>query len=93
VTHVRIEVDDIGMANAAEVAALGRAAIERGDVEFDLSGVARCDSSAVAVLLEWQRAARARGLTLNVTGLPAGLVSLAGVYGVGELLPVATSGP
>lgn len=92
-THVRIEVDDIGMANAAEVAALGRAAIERGDVEFDLSGVARCDSSAVAVLLEWQRVARERGLTLNVTGLPAGLVSLAGVYGVGELLPVATPRP
>jgi phospholipid transport system transporter-binding protein len=93
VTRGRIEVDDIGMANAAEVAASGRAAIERGDVEFDLSGVARCDSSAVAVLLEWQRVARERGLTLNVTGLPAGLVSLAGVYGVGELLPVATSRP
>ncbi len=79
------------MANAAEVAALGRAAIERGDVEFDLSGVARCDSSAVAVLLEWQRVARARGLMLTVTGLPAGLVSLAGVYGVGDLLPVAAA--
>jgi phospholipid transport system transporter-binding protein len=92
VTRVRIEADDIGMANAAEVAALGRAAIERGEVDFDLSGVTRCDSSAVAVLLEWQRVARERGLTLNVTGLPAGLVSLAGVYGVGELLPVATSG-
>ena len=58
---MRIEVDDIGMANAAEVATLGRAAIERGDAEFDLSGVVRCDSSAVAVLLEWQRVARARG--------------------------------
>jgi phospholipid transport system transporter-binding protein len=88
---VRIEVDDIGMANAAEVAALGRAAIGRGDVEFDLSGVARCDSSAVAVLLEWQRVARERGLALKVSGLPAAVVSLAGVYGVGDLLPVATA--
>ena len=79
---MRIDSGDIGMANAAEVAALGRAAIERGDVEFDLSGVARCDSSAVAVLLEWQRVARARGLTLKVSGAPAGLVSLAAVYGV-----------
>ena len=87
---MRIQVDDIGMDNAAEVAALGRAAIEGGDVEFDLTGVARCDSSAVAVLLEWQRLARERGLTLKVTGLPAGLVSLAAVYGVGELLPVAS---
>jgi phospholipid transport system transporter-binding protein len=90
---VRIEVDDIGMANAAEVAALGRAAIDRGDVDFDLSGVARCDSSAVAVLLEWQRVARERGLVLTVSGLPAGLTSLAGVYGVGDLLPEAAPRP
>ena len=90
---MRIEVDDIGMANAAEVAALGRAAIDRGDVDFDLSGVARCDSSAVAVLLEWQRAARERGLVLTVSGLPAGLTSLAGVYGVGDLLPEAAPRP
>jgi phospholipid transport system transporter-binding protein len=88
---VRLDVDDIGMANAAEVAALGRAAIERGDTEFDLSGVARCDSSAVAVLLEWQRAARARGAELKVSSLPAGLVSLAKVYGVADLLPAAAS--
>ncbi len=88
---MRIEVDDIGMANAAEVATLGRAAIERGDAEFDLSGVVRCDSSAVAVLLEWQRMARARGLTLQVKGPPAGLVSLAGVYGVGDLLPAVSA--
>ena len=90
---MRIEVDDIGMANAAEVAALGRAAIDRGDVDFDLSGVARCDSSAVAVLLEWQRVARERGLVLTVSGLPAGLTSLAGVYGVGDLLPEAAPRP
>lgn len=86
---MRLEVDHIGMANAAEVAVLGRAAIERGDTEFDLSRVSRCDSSAVAVLLEWQRAARARGVELKVTGPPPGLVSLAAVYGVADLLPAA----
>jgi phospholipid transport system transporter-binding protein len=84
---MRIETDDIGMANAARVAEQGRAAIERGDARFDLSGVMRCDSSAVAVLLEWQRAAVARGLMLEVSAPPAGLVSLATVYGVDGLLP------
>lgn len=84
---MRIETSDIGMANAAEVAAQGRAAIERGDARFDLSGVRRCDSSAVAVLLEWERAAVARGLKLEVVAPPAGLVSLATVYGVDGLLP------
>lgn len=84
---MKIEATDIGMANAAEIAALGLAAIERGDGRFDLSAVARCDSSAVAVLLEWQRAARVRGLTLEVNGVPPAIASLAEVYGVGSLLP------
>jgi phospholipid transport system transporter-binding protein len=84
---MRIEADEIGMANAAQVAEQGRAAIEGGDARFDLSGVVRCDSSAVAVLLEWERVAVARGLTLEVVAPPAGLVSLAFVYGVDGLLP------
>jgi phospholipid transport system transporter-binding protein len=89
---VRIETGDLGMANAADVVATGLAAIERGDAEFDLSGVERCDSSAVAVLLEWQRAARSKGLALTVTGAPPGLVSLATVYGVEGLLPAVAEG-
>jgi phospholipid transport system transporter-binding protein len=90
---MRIEAVEIGMANAAQVVETGRAAIERGDAEFDLSGVSRCDSSAVAVLLEWRRAAGARGLALRVSGSPAGLVSLATVYGVESLLPAFAPGP
>jgi len=84
---MRIDADDIGMANAAQVADSGRAAIERGDAEFDLTGVRRCDSSAVAVLLEWQRVAAVHGRVLKVVGAPAGVVSLATVYGVEALLP------
>jgi phospholipid transport system transporter-binding protein len=90
---MRIEAEDIGMANAAEIAALGRAAIERGDARFDLSGVARCDSSAVAVLLDWQRAAAARGRPLQIESPPPGLVSLATVYGVETLMPNLTRRP
>jgi phospholipid transport system transporter-binding protein len=89
---VRIDTADIGMSNAAVVAELGRAAIERGDVEFDLAAVQRCDSSLVAILLEWQRAASAQGLVLKVTGAPAGVLSLASVYGVEPLLPAVTAG-
>jgi ABC-type transporter Mla MlaB component len=37
-------------------------------------------------LLEWQRAANARGFRLSYTGLPQNLRSLAGVYGILELL-------
>ena len=84
---MRIEAREIAMSDAAELAAAGRAAIAEGDAEFDLSAVARCDSSAVAVLLDWQREAAARGVELQVTGVPAAVTSLAEVYGVSALLP------
>ena len=84
---MRIDAPEIAMANAAGLASRGRAAIAQGDSEFDLSAVTRCDSSAVAVLLEWQREAATRGLKLRVTGTPPGLASLATVYGVEALLP------
>jgi phospholipid transport system transporter-binding protein len=74
------------MANAAEIAANGVDAIRAGDAAFDLSQVRTCDSSAVAVLLAWQREAAAVGVPLQLSGLPPALVSLAGVYGVAPLL-------
>lgn len=85
---MRVEAADIGMDNAAQIAAAGLAAIEAGDLDIDLSAVSRCDSSAVAVLLAWQRLAATRAVALRVRGGPAALASLASVYGVGDLLGV-----
>jgi phospholipid transport system transporter-binding protein len=59
------------------------------EVRFDLSSVREADSSALAVLFALRRAAAARGRTLTVTNPPPGLLSLAGLYGVAELLPLA----
>jgi phospholipid transport system transporter-binding protein len=83
---MRIEAADIGMQNAAEVSAAGIESIRSGDGAFDLSAVRGCDSSAVAVILSWRREAQARGVPLQFSGLPPGLVSLADVYGVAPLL-------
>ena len=55
-------------------------------VVVDASGLARFDSSALAVLLECQRLARAWGREFQVRRPPAKLVSLAGLYGVEPLL-------
>ncbi|UAW64378.1 STAS domain-containing protein [Mycoavidus sp. HKI] len=55
-------------------------------VRIDCTSVARFDSSALAVLLAWFRAAQVRGKTLEVLNLPAKLKSLARAYGVDELL-------
>jgi phospholipid transport system transporter-binding protein len=59
------------------------------DVLLDLSSVREVDSSAVAVLFGLQRSALARGMVLRVTNPPASLLSLAGLYGVAESLPLA----
>ena len=63
--------------------------------EVDASALVRFDSSALAVLLECRRAALARGLTLALDRLPAGLHSMAQLYGVLPLLvaPTATNEP
>jgi len=74
------------VANAAAVVAAGEAAIRGGDALIDFTGVVRCDSSAVACLLAWQRTARAAGVPLQVLALPQDLASLANLYGVRELI-------
>lgn len=64
----------------------GLDAIRSGTADIDLSRLERFDSAAVAALLVWQRAAQSAGLSLRIGGVPAGLRSLANLYGVAELL-------
>jgi phospholipid transport system transporter-binding protein len=54
----------------------------QGDVWLEASGLQRFDSSALAVLLACQRAARGKGCTLRVRGLPQRARQLAQVYGI-----------
>lgn len=82
--------------SAGMTLARARALLEEGatiaaarDAVFDLSGVTEADSSGVAVLLGWQRAARAGGRSLRVVNAPASLRSLAALYGVDAFLPLA----
>ncbi|WP_265922725.1 STAS domain-containing protein [Cupriavidus nantongensis] len=75
--------------NAAAVLRDGLARVAQGDVEVDCTGLAQVDSSAVAVLLAWHRAAAARGQALVLRGVPAQLAQLASLYGVDGLLGLA----
>jgi phospholipid transport system transporter-binding protein len=74
------------LANARVVLGEGLRAIAAGQTEIDLSRLGTVDSSAVATLLAWKRAAAARNAPLALTNAPASLQSLAGLYGVTELL-------
>lgn len=64
----------------------GLESIAGGFAEIDLSRLVGFDSAAMAALLAWHRAARAAGLKLHIAGAPAGVQSLANLYGVAELL-------
>lgn len=74
---------------AAALLVSGVTALEKGEPRFDLSSVADIDSSGLAVLFGWLRAARARGLALSIVNPPRNLISLAEMYGVSELLPLS----
>jgi phospholipid transport system transporter-binding protein len=72
---------------------LAQAAAEaKGDAAMltvDGSALKQFDSSALAVLLECQRMARAKGRAFAVQSLPERLVDLARLYGVDGLLQSA----
>jgi phospholipid transport system transporter-binding protein len=70
--------------NASAVAAAGLSAIAAGQSEFDLSAMTKIDSSAVAVLIAWQRQAIERGMQLQFSGYSANLLSLLTLYGLNE---------
>lgn len=75
-------------ATAAELFALGKELIAKGsgEVVFDLGAVNEADSSALSVLLGWQRA-MGQG-RLRLLNPPLSVVSLARLYDIADMLPV-----
>lgn len=77
------------MANARGLLDAGRSALQAGEQIFDFSEVSEADSSAIAVMLGWLRSAELSRSTITFAHIPAGVRSLAELYGVTELLPLA----
>lgn len=69
--------------------AAGEALLQPGAWTVDLSRVEEADSSALAVMLGWLRAADLARSTLVFTEIPAGVKALAELYGLTDLLPQA----
>ena len=70
-------------------AQLGQAqASGTGTLRIDCAGLSQVDSSALAVLLSWQRTAQAAGVALDIAGAPQALSNLATLYGVESLLAI-----
>lgn len=77
------------MSNASGLLQAGRSALQAGELVFDFSEVSVADSSAIAVMLGWLRAAAASRSVVKFAHIPGGVLSLAELYGVTELLPLA----
>ena len=82
---MRLLEKDMTFVNVASLKKEGIAAIDSGDVYMDLAAVTRADSSAVSVLLSWQRYAQGKGLALQVAHVPSSLEALLVLYGVRSL--------
>ena len=77
------------IADARGLTESGVALLPDGEAIADLSRVEDADSSALAVLFAWARAQQARGGSLRVEGAPKGVLALAAMYDVNELLHIA----
>jgi phospholipid transport system transporter-binding protein len=77
---------NITVNNATATLGEGLRAIENGQKEIDLSAVIAVDSSAVATLLAWQRAAKKEGHSLTFKNMPGNLKSLVDLYSIDGLL-------
>jgi phospholipid transport system transporter-binding protein len=77
------------LASATALLKEGVAALDGADRVFDLAAVTDVDSSGLAVVFGWLRAAQAKGKTIRIANPPRNLLSLAEVYGVADLLPLA----
>lgn len=74
---------------ASALLAAGAEAMSGSSVVFDLAAVCEVDSSAIAVVFGWMREAKRQGKTVRITNPPQDMLSLATVYGVSDLLPLA----
>jgi len=76
----------ITLESVVALLAQGNGLFTASEVTLDLAGVTDVDSSALSLLLEWQREAARNRRSIRFHNLPANLKSLAGLYGVTELL-------
>lgn len=82
---------ELSLQNAVNSVQAGLAAIAQGQIDFDLSALTVVDSSAVAVMLEWQRAAKRLDKVIIFHSVPANVSSLIELYGLSELLITSTT--
>jgi phospholipid transport system transporter-binding protein len=79
----------VTLGNVAALLEEGRRHLAEGVQTIDLAEVTEMDSALLALLLAWFRDARAAERKLLFANLPESLRTIAQLYGVDRLLPVA----
>lgn len=64
----------------------GEQALAQGVTVFDLIQVTQVDSSALSLIMSWQRKAQASSRPLSFRNIPDSLHSLARLYGLADLI-------
>jgi phospholipid transport system transporter-binding protein len=82
---------ELSLKNAVNSVQAGLTAIAQGQIDFDLSALTVVDSSAVAVMLAWQREAKRVGKVITFHGVPTNVSSLIELYGLSEFFTAASS--
>lgn len=77
---------NIEMDNANTLLKLSEALVLPGQAVVDFAKVAEVDTSAVSLMLEWQRRAQAENKQISFVNLPKSLTSLTVLYGVADFV-------
>lgn len=77
----------VTLANVADVLRQGCDELRAGARTIDLGEVSELDSSLLAALFAWMREAKSNDAEVLFANLPEGLMTVARLYGVAELLP------
>lgn len=84
---------ELGFGNARRLWEQARRSLPfSGELELDLSGVARTDSAGVALLMAWTRETRHAGGSLRFVNIPAQIHAIATACGVQSILPLDGDG-
>ena len=79
----------VTLAGVSALLAEGSRTLEGSPVVVDFSGVTEADSSAISLMLEWTRRMHRSDRQIYFANLGESLVSIANLYGVTDLIPVA----
>ena len=77
----------VTLANVADVLRQGSEELRAGVRTIDLGEVTELDSSLLAALFAWMRVATSSGADVSFENVPQGLMTVAQLNGVAELLP------